>query len=87
MMRQTARTWKLKGTVWIIPDDTDTTVKSTDCAYDRIVFREAFTSQDFADERGVFRFDQVYGIDYERAVEVSDHYPVWATFHIANDRD
>ncbi|MEW6748464.1 MAG: endonuclease/exonuclease/phosphatase family protein [Candidatus Micrarchaeota archaeon] len=64
---------------WVVPDDADTTVKSTDCAYDRIIFTRA-TDDDFTGEWGIFRFDEEYGLNESQAEEVSDHYPVWARF-------
>ena len=57
--------------VWIVPDDADTTVKSTRCAYDRLVLGEAAASQ-WNGEWGIF----VESID----ATVSDHFPVWSRF-------
>ncbi|XP_013419185.2 LOW QUALITY PROTEIN: deoxyribonuclease-1-like [Lingula anatina] len=60
---------------WLIPDDADTTVSTTDCAYDRFVAR----GQDLVDgisNVSVFRFDLEYGLTNEEAKAVSDHYPI-----------
>ncbi len=70
--------------LWLIPDGTDTTTKSTNCTYDRIII----PSEDkgaFSGEWGVFRFDQTYGLNQTETEAVSDHYPVWAVFHAGND--
>ncbi len=70
--------------VWVVPDDADTTTKSTDCAYDRIVFMNS-TMEDYSGQWGIFRFDTEYGLNQSFTESVSDHYPVWATFN--SDRD
>jgi endonuclease/exonuclease/phosphatase family metal-dependent hydrolase len=56
---------------WIVPDDADTTVSSTDCAYDRIVITSA-TAGNFTGGWGV---DSSFSDD-----SISDHWPVWAEF-------
>ena len=54
---------------WLVPDSADTTVSSTDCAYDRIV-----TTGDLSG-----RLVGTWGIDTSSfsSSNVSDHYPVW----------
>ena len=53
---------------WLVHDLADTTVSSTDCAYDRIVT---------LDELGG-RLVGTWGIDTSIIdTNVSDHYPVW----------
>lgn len=69
---------------WIINNSLDTTTKSTDYSYDRIILTD---SSDFTGNSGVFRFDLEYGLDYEQTVAVSDHYPVYAEFIVVDDRD
>jgi endonuclease/exonuclease/phosphatase family metal-dependent hydrolase len=64
---------------WLVPDDADTTVKSTDCAYDRIILAGNATAA-YSGEWGIFRFDEEYGLNQSGAEAVSDHYPVWAVF-------
>lgn len=65
---------------WAIGNSADTTTKSTDCAYDRIIFTSAVEPY-FTGDSGVFRFDTEYGLTYEETVAVSDHYPVYAVFY------
>jgi endonuclease/exonuclease/phosphatase family metal-dependent hydrolase len=69
---------------WIINNTQDTTTKSTDCTYDRIIITNP-AKTDFTGEAGVFRFDTAYNLTYESTIAVSDHYPVYATFW--NNRD
>ena len=62
--------------VWIVPHDADTNLAKSKCAYDRIVMDVA-GNEDYAEKWGVDRaFDDT---------GVSDHWPVWAEFHV--DRD
>nr|WP_321498488.1 endonuclease/exonuclease/phosphatase family protein [uncultured Methanolobus sp.] len=70
--------------VWIIDNSIDTTTKSTDYSYDRIILTD---SSDFTGNSGVFRFDLEYGLDYNETVAVSDHYPVYAELIAVNDQD
>jgi endonuclease/exonuclease/phosphatase family metal-dependent hydrolase len=76
----------IPGTTWLVPESADTTVKSTDCTYDRIIITDA-CQEDFAGEVQVFRFDQKFGLSYQDAIEVSDHFPVWARFNTDRDTD
>lgn len=69
---------------WIIDNSHDTTTKSTNYTYDRIILTD---TSDYAGECGVFRFDTEYGLNYNETVEVSDHYPVYAVFWIDRDDD
>jgi endonuclease/exonuclease/phosphatase family metal-dependent hydrolase len=68
--------------IWLIGDDEDTTTKSTDCAYDRVIIRNA-TVEDYI-EAGIFRFDNEYGLNQSMTESVSDHYPVWVMFKAAS---
>ena len=72
---------------WIVPDETDTTVKSSDCAYDRIVFIKESTFDDYANNWDVFRFDEEYNLTQEFTEKVSDHYPIYAEFYTNKDSD
>ena len=65
------------GYIWLIPDSIDTTVSSTDCAYDRIIFKSP-TSEDFTGN---------YGIETNITSDVSDHYLIWAEFYTDRDSD
>jgi endonuclease/exonuclease/phosphatase family metal-dependent hydrolase len=62
--------------LWVVPDNADTTVKSTDCAYDRIILAGT-APQHYGGAWGVFRFDEAYAINQSAAEDVSDHFPVW----------
>jgi endonuclease/exonuclease/phosphatase family metal-dependent hydrolase len=62
-----------RGFVWVVPDDADTTVKSTTCAYDRIVLNGGAARQ-WEGAWGIF----VESID----ATVSDHFPVWSRFPV-----
>ncbi len=71
---------------WVINNSVDTTTKSTDCTYDRIIMiTPAIT--DYTGESGVFRFDAEYNLDYNSTIAVSDHYPVYAGFWSNRDTD
>jgi len=69
---------------WVVPDSADTTTKSTDCAYDRIILSEGMAGGprgDFTGSWGIVRFDQLYSLNQSATEGVSDHYPVWAAFY------
>jgi endonuclease/exonuclease/phosphatase family metal-dependent hydrolase len=72
----------------IITNEFDTSVGANDNTYDRIIIT-ASAIEDYAGNRGVLRFDEVYDFS-QYAIEpkeVSDHYPVWADFYIGMDTD
>ncbi|AKB84512.1 endonuclease/exonuclease/phosphatase family protein [Methanococcoides methylutens] len=69
---------------WVIDDTVDTTTKSTDYTYDRIVLTD---NSDLTGDSGVFRYDLEYGLSEELTTDVSDHYPVFATFSINEIED
>ena len=71
---------------WLINNSLDTTTKSTVCTYDRIIITTPVMS-DYAGNSGIFRFDTVYNLTYEKTIEVSDHYPVYAEFWNNKDMD
>jgi len=64
---------------WGINNSVDTTTKSTDCTYDRIIIIP-HAKTDFIGEACVFRFDTAYNLTYESTIAISDHYPVYASF-------
>lgn len=70
---------------WLIENDMDTNVAKSSCAYDRIIITTAL-NQDYVGVSEVFRFDLEFDLDCEPK-EVSDHYPVYAEFHISKDSD
>ena len=71
---------------WVINNSVDTTTKSTDCTYDRIIITTPAVT-DYTGESGVFRFDAEYNLDYNSTIAVSDHYPVYAEFWNNRDTD
>jgi deoxyribonuclease-1-like protein len=71
---------------WLINNSVDTTTKSTNCTYDRIIISTPVIT-DFTGNSGVFRFDQVYNLSYDMTISISDHYPVYAEFWNNRDTD
>lgn len=65
---------------WLIPDIADTTVKSTHCAYDRIVVAGTLLQEAVVPDSAVpFDFQAAYGLNDQTAEAISDHYPVEVT--------
>ncbi len=61
---------------WIVSDDADTNLADSQCAYDRIIMT-AHTQEDFTG---------FWGVDRSFSDEaISDHWPVWAEFHIGKE--
>ncbi len=50
-------------------------------SYDNLVFSRATTTE-YTGTWGVLDFEQEFGLTRDRALDVSDHRPVWATFKI-----
>ncbi|CAK8678616.1 unnamed protein product [Clavelina lepadiformis] len=67
--------WTDPRFTWLIGSDVDTTVSSTDCAYDRLVVA-GFSMTYYSSLGSVFRFDLAYGLNSYETKAVSDHYPV-----------
>ncbi|XP_018425625.1 PREDICTED: deoxyribonuclease-1-like, partial [Nanorana parkeri] len=63
---------------WLIADDADTNVSNNSaCPYDRIVVGGSdLQNSVVADSAKVFNYQVEYGLTYEEAKAVSDHYPV-----------
>ncbi|MDL1978325.1 MAG: endonuclease/exonuclease/phosphatase family protein [Deltaproteobacteria bacterium] len=76
----------IPGTLWLIPDTADTTVKSTVCTYDRIIITSE-ADEDHTGTSEVYRFDTVHDLTNTQAAKVSDHYPVYAEFFTYADTD
>ncbi|XP_070766263.1 deoxyribonuclease-1-like 1 [Enoplosus armatus] len=76
--RKNVRLITEKNLFWLIPEKTDTTVRSsTSCAYDRIVVHgERFARAIVPLSAKPFNFQVEYRLTEEQALEVSDHYPV-----------
>lgn len=66
--------------IWAIDNDLDTTVKHTVCTYDRIVLTKNMKPMFVSS--GVFKFNKILDIPYHKAVQVSDHFPVWVILNI-----
>ncbi|XP_059877463.1 deoxyribonuclease gamma [Delphinus delphis] len=64
--------------IWLIGDQEDTTIKkSTNCAYDRIVLRgQEIVTSVVPQSNSIFDFQKAYGLTEEKALDVSDHFPV-----------
>ncbi|ADI73370.1 Deoxyribonuclease I [Methanohalobium evestigatum Z-7303] len=71
---------------WCIGDDIDTTTGSTDYTYDRIIITEP-AMEDFTDDAHIYRYDDKYDLKHDETMDVSDHYPVYATFWTNKDDD
>ena len=71
--------WTDPAYTWWIDHNVDTTVSTTNCAYDRIVTSGDLTSLVVQDTAGVFLYDQAFVLDEDLARQVSDHYPVEIT--------
>ena len=70
---------------WLISDSADTTVKSTDCAYDRFVFNLPVPSQVSAVE--VYNFGATMGLTANEMAAVSDHFPIEFTWTWEEEAD
>ncbi len=76
----------IPDTTWLIQNSADTNVKNTFCTYDKIIISDD-TREDHTNVAGVYRFDIKHSLTPEQAVDVSDHYPVYAEFFVDRDRD
>lgn len=74
---QDIRKRHFKNFTWYVEDTDDTTVSDRDCAYDRILMSPPLRAQIKPLKERVFRFDRFLGVGQERALEVSDHFPVY----------
>ncbi|CAN9515968.1 unnamed protein product [Ophioblennius macclurei] len=74
--------------VWLIPENTDTTVRSsTSCSYDHIVvFGTTFNQAIVPSSAGAFDFQKEYSLTEEQALDVSDHYPVEVLLRVVNSK-
>lgn len=71
---------------WVIDNSVDTTTKSTEYTYDRIIITDSAVS-DLSGDSGVHRYDIEYGLSEDETVAVSDHYPVYAELWCGRDAD
>ncbi|ELT95265.1 hypothetical protein CAPTEDRAFT_139285 [Capitella teleta] len=73
---------------WLIPDDADTTVGRTDCAYDRFVMTgDEFLRSLVPFSAKVVKFDDELNLTNEEAKAVSDHYPIELSLRSDQTRD
>ena len=77
--RQMEQLSEIPGIVTAIAETPTTTDGTNQC--DNIVFQLPAT-EEFTGRSGVFDFMREYNLPLERAMEVSDHLPVWAEFSI-----
>ncbi|XP_041860267.1 deoxyribonuclease-1-like 1 isoform X2 [Melanotaenia boesemani] len=79
---------KDKNLFWLIPENSDTTVRSTtSCTYDRIVVHgEAFNRAVVPSSAKPFNFQTEYRLTEEQALDVSDHYPVEVLLQVVRSR-
>jgi len=62
---------------WLIDDTRDTTTKSTDCTYDRIIVAgEKLIGSIVPLSANVLHYDQQFHLTQDQAEDLSDHYPV-----------
>jgi len=71
---------------WLISNDMDTNVAETECTYDRIIIQSP-TLEDYSGNSGVHKFDDIFSLTNDEAIQISDHYPVWSSFYIGRDTD
>ncbi|XP_074055100.1 deoxyribonuclease-1-like 2 [Macrotis lagotis] len=65
---------------WLIPDDADTTVGNSDCAYDRIVVCGSRLRKCIEPNSAtVNNFQKSFSLDQTDALAISDHFPVEVT--------
>ena len=68
--------WSRSEFHWHVGSDADTTTKSTDCAYDRIVTTGVLSDATNGDAQQVFDYGEALGLNNEEVTQISDHYPV-----------
>lgn len=76
---QLGRLGQIPGITWVVRD-TMTNTRQTK-AYDNILFDQQATSE-YLGRWGVFNLERAFGLTRDEALQVSDHYPVWAEFQI-----
>ncbi len=70
---------EIRGMVCVIHNEKTNTAQTAQ--YDNLVFNE-LTTTEYTGRHGVFDFSREYKLTKEQAMEVSDHFPVWAEFSI-----
>ncbi|XP_035685231.1 deoxyribonuclease-1-like [Branchiostoma floridae] len=71
------RLWTDPRFTWLVGNDADTTVSSTDCAYDRfVVAGDDFLNGINTSSVSVFNYRDAFNISQDLAYDVSDHWPI-----------
>jgi len=70
---------QLPGITWVVSGITTNTRKTK--TYDNILFNR-FATSEFTGRWGVVDVQSVFRLTMDQALEVSDHFPVWAEFHV-----
>ena len=68
----------LPDMAWIIPAGTTTNTKGTH-TYDNILFNSRATVE-FTGRAGVFDLIREFNLTMDQALQISDHFPIWAEF-------
>ncbi len=76
---QLGRLGQIPGISWVVRGAMTNTRQSK--AYDNILF-DGPATREYTGQWGVFNFATQFGLSIEQALEVSDHFPVWAEFGI-----
>ncbi len=77
---QMGRLGKIPGIHCIVGSQYMTNTRQSK-AYDNIIVHAPSTGE-FTGRWGVYNFQTQYGLSLEQALTISDHFPVWAEFHI-----
>jgi deoxyribonuclease-1-like protein len=77
--REFGRLGQVPGITWAVTGTTTNTRKNK--MYDNILFSR-FATTEFTGRWGVADIQTVFGLTLDQALEVSDHFPVWAEFSI-----
>jgi len=73
---------------WLIDNTVDTTSETTECPYDRMVVAGTSLIQSIIPESPtVYRYDREYQLGKERALDVSDHYPVEMQLRLKEEQE
>lgn len=70
---------------WLIGNDADTNLASSECTYDRVIINSAM-SKFYQGQAGVYKFDDEFSLTHDAAIAVSDHYPVYGVFNIGSSQ-
>ncbi len=76
---QLGRLGQIPGIYWVVRGAMTNTRQTK--AYDNILFDSSAT-REYTGKWGVFNLASQFGLSMEQALEVSDHFPVWAEFGI-----